>query len=169
MADAAERVTVIGLGNPLMGDDALGLRACDRLVAAWDLPSAIEVIDGGTWGMNLLPAIEDAPALLLIDAIDRGLGPGTPIVLPREEIPRALSLKVSPHQIDLREVLAVAQLRGTLPERLTLVGAQPQRIELGCGLSPPVEASLDDVVAAALDQLREWGHTCEPREVVARA
>jgi hydrogenase maturation protease len=95
--------------------------------------------------------------------------PGTPIVLSREEIPRALALKVSPHQIDLREVLAVAQLRGTLPERLTMVGAQPQRIELGCGLSPPVQASLDDVVSAALDQLRAWGHICEPREVAAGA
>jgi len=169
MTEAPARVTVIGLGNPLMGDDALGLCACDRLLAAWELPSDIEVIDGGTWGMNLLPAIEDTPALLLIDAIDRGLVPGTPIVLSREEIPRALALKVSPHQIDLREVLAVAQLRGTLPERLTLVGAQPERIELGCGLSPPVQASLDDVVSAALDQLRAWGHICEPREVAAGA
>jgi Ni,Fe-hydrogenase maturation factor len=50
-----------------------------------------------------------------------------------------------------------------------MVGAQPQRIELGCGLSPPVQASLEDVVAAALDQLRAWGHICEPREVAAGA
>jgi hydrogenase maturation protease len=169
MADPTPGTTVIGLGNPLMSDDGLGLRVCERLLATWIIPPDVEVMDGGTWGMNLLPAIEDAASLLLVDAIDRGLAPGTPIILTREEIPRALALKVSPHQIDLREVLALAQLRGTLPERLTMIGAQPERVELGEGLSTSVEAQLDAVVASALAQLREWGHVCAPREAAAHA
>lgn len=169
MADPAGRTTVIGLGNPLMGDDGLGLRVCERLVTGWHIPPDVEVVDGGTWGMNLLPTIEDASSLLLLDAIDRGLPPGTPIVLTRDEIPRALSLKVSPHQVDLREVLALAQLRGTLPGRLTMLGVQPQRVELGEGLSPSVEAQVDTVVESALEQLRRWGHECEPRATAANA
>lgn len=152
-----------------MGDDGLGLRVCERLVAGWHIPPDVEVVDGGTWGMNLLPTIEDASSLLLLDAIDRDLTPGAPIVLARDEIPRVLSLKVSPHQIDLREVLALAQLRGTLPARLTMIGVQPQRVELGEGLSPPVEAQVDSVVESALAQLREWGHECEPRAAAANA
>ena len=169
MADAVGRTTVIGLGNPLMGDDGLGLRVCERLVTGWHIPPDVEVVDGGTWGMNLLPTIEDASSLLLLDAIDRGLPPGTPILLTRDEIPRALSVKVSPHQIDLREVLALAQLRGTLPERLTMLGVQPQHVELGEGLSPPVEAQVDAVVESAVEQLRMWGHECEPRAAAANA
>lgn len=152
-----------------MGDDGLGLRACERLVAGWRIRPDVEVVDGGTWGMSLLPTIEDATSLLLLDAIDRGLPPGTPILLTRDEIPRVLSLKVSPHQVDLREVLALAQLRGTLPARLTMIGVQPQRVELGEGLSPPVEAQVDTVVGSALEQLRIWGHECEPRAAAANA
>lgn len=169
MAERPGRVTVIGLGNPLMGDDGLGLRARERLMASWSLSPGVELVDGGTWGMNLLPIIEDASSLLFIDAVDNGLPAGTPIVLSGDEIPRALALKISPHQVDLSEVLAVAQLRGTLPKRMTLIGLQPERIELGEGLSPPVEAGLDGLVTMAAHHLRLWGHGCEPREVTPSA
>jgi len=169
MADFPGRTTVIGLGNPLMGDDALGLRARERLINSWNIPPTVDLVDGGTWGMNLLPIIEDASSLLFIDAIDRGAEPGTPIVLSGDEIPRALAHKVSPHQVDLSEVLAVAQLRGKLPRRMTMIGLQPQQVELGEGLSPPVEAGLDALVATAAHHLRLWGHACEPREVTASA
>lgn len=169
MGDGRPRTMVIGLGNPLMGDDGFGLRARTRLLESTRLPPDVEVVDGGTWGMNLLPLIEDAESLLLLDAIERGGLPGTPVCLTGEDIPRALSLKVSPHQIDLREVLAVAQLRGKLPARMTLLGVQPEFVELYEGLSPPVEAALDGVVEAALEQLRSWGHDVVPREATADA
>lgn len=162
--DRARRgTTVIGLGNPLMGDDGLGILAAQRLQEEWFLPPEVQVVDGGTWGMNLLPLIDDADALLLIDAIDRNMPPGTQIVLARDEIPRALALKVSPHQIDLREVIALAELRGTLPERMIAVGLQPERVELGAPLSPAVERHIDHLVAMAASQLGAWGHQCEFR------
>ena len=107
MAERPGRVTVIGLGNPLMGDDGLGLRARERLISSWSLSPGVELVDGGTWGMNLLPIIEDASSLLFIDAVDNGMPAGTPIVLSGDEIPRALAHKISPHQVDLSEVLAV--------------------------------------------------------------
>lgn len=169
MVERPGRVTVIGLGNPLMGDDGLGLCARERLMSSWSLSPDVEIVDGGTWGMNLLPIIEDASSLLFIDAVDNGLPAGTPIVLSGDEIPRALAHKISPHQVDLSEVLAVAQLRGTLPKRMTLIGLQPERVELGEGLSAPVEAGLDGLVAMAAHHLRLWGHSCEPREVTASA
>jgi hydrogenase maturation protease len=155
--------TVIGLGNPLMGDDGLGVLAAQRLQEEWILPPEVQVVDGGTWGMNLLPLIDDAEALLLIDAIDQDMPPGTQIVLAREDIPRALALKVSPHQIDLREVIALAELRGTLPERMIALGLQPGRVELGAPLSPAVDRHVDHLVAMAASQLRLWGHRCESR------
>jgi hydrogenase maturation protease len=149
---------VIGVGNPLMGDDGFGIVAIALVRERWgDTPSLV-VVDGGTWGMNLLPLIEGARRLLIIDAIDRGLPPGSRIELDRAEIPRYLGLTLSPHQLDLREVLALAELRGTLPVETTAIGVQPDRIELSLDLSPAVAAKLHGVVADIDDQLRRWGH-----------
>ena len=168
MADSSplpdlRRTTVIGLGNPLMGDDGLGVLALERLRERYELPSSVEVVDGGTWGMRLLPAIEDAESLLLIDAIDLGRLPGSLIVLHRDEIPRTFHRMVSPHQIDVGEVLALCEVRGRLARQAVAVGLQPERIAFGCGVSDVVASRLDVLVGAAVHQLEAWGHVCRPR------
>lgn len=164
-SDCPEPATtlVVGLGNPLMGDDGVGLRALAQLEERWQMPAGVELVDGGTWGMNLLPAIEGAERLLFLDAINGGVNPGTSVLLEREALPRLFALKVSPHQIDLREVLALAEWRGTLPDDTAAIGLQPLRVELGEGLSPEVEARLDDLVHLAVERLRSWGHDLRPR------
>jgi hydrogenase maturation protease len=160
---------VIGLGNPIMGDDGLGLAALERLRDGWDTPAGVELVDGGTWGMNLLPLIEEAARVLLIDAIDIGATPGTEVVLPRDRLPRYLATKISPHQVDLRDVLALAELRGTLPQHTTAVGLQPARVEMTTELSDVVRQRLDPLVTRVVALLAEWGHECVPRVVAADA
>lgn len=149
---------VLGLGNPIMGDDGLGLAALARLARDWDLPPSVSLVDGGTWGMNLLPQIETADQLILLDAIRAGTPPGTLVVIERAELPRYFSLKISPHQIDLREVLGLAELRGTLPAMAMALGVEPEQVELGTEVSPAVLARVDDVVRRAVDRLALWGH-----------
>ena len=163
------RTVVIGLGNPLMGDDGLGLAALARLQELWNVAPDVDLVDGGTWGMNLLPVIEDAGRVLLIDAIDVGAVPGTEVVLPRHRLPRYLAMKISPHQVDLRDVLGLAELRGTLPASTTAVGLQPERVEMTTELSAAVCSRLDDLVAAVVRVLASWGHECTPRVVAAHA
>jgi len=157
------RWTVIGLGSPLMGDDGLGLVALERLRTEWELPAEAELVDGGTWGMSILPDIESATHLLLIDAINTGVAPGSVLTLTRDEIPRYLAMKISPHQVDLRDVLAVAELRGTLPAATCAIGLQPARVEMWVGLSPTLEHRLDDLMATVVRQLEAWGCPCQPR------
>jgi len=157
------RCTVIGLGSPLMGDDGLGLVALERLRHAYEIPDGVELVDGGTWGMSLLPIIEDADHLLFVDAINTGAPAGTVIALARDEIPRYLAMKVSPHQVDLRDVLAVAELRGTLPTDTIALGMQPERVEMMVGLSPTLEHKLDGLMATIVSRLETWGFTCRPR------
>lgn len=149
---------VIGLGNPLMGDDGLGLAALERLRDR-GLPTDVELVDGGTWGLSLLPVIESATRVLLIDAIDTGGAPGALHSLERAEIPRYLATRVSPHQVDLQDVLALAELRGTLPQETVAIGLQPAAVEMSFGLSETVRGRLEDVVAAVLDRLAMWGHS----------
>lgn len=151
---------IIGLGNPLMGDDAFGLVVLSRLQENWTLDD-VDTADGGTWGMSLLPLIEDAERLILIDAIAAGAQPGDVVVLERERLPIYLTRKLSPHQIDLRDVLAVAEWRGTLPSETIAVGVQPERVALGLDLSAAALAAVDEVAAVVIARLRQWGHRCE--------
>ncbi len=156
------RTVVIGLGNPIMGDDGLGLVALERLRAGYAIPPEVDLVDGGTWGMNLLPVIEDAARVILIDAIDVGATPGTPVRLERARLPRYLATKISPHQVDLRDVLGLAELRGTLPSDTIAVGLQPQRIAFGDALSDVLRCRVDDLVRLVVQELADRGHACPP-------
>lgn len=149
---------VIGLGNPLMSDDGLGLVALERL-RELVTDDTVELVDGGTWGLSLLPVIEAAARVLLLDAIDAGGAPGTLHTLQRGELPRYLATRVSPHEVDLQDVLALAELRGTLPGETVAIGLQPERVATGCDLSAAVRFRLDDLVDAALRQLAAWRGT----------
>jgi hydrogenase maturation protease len=162
-------VVVIGLGNPIMADDGLGVAALERLREGWTLPRSVRLVDGGTWGMNLLPLVEEASELLLLDAIDRGAPVGELVVLEREEVPRFLGLKLSPHQVDLREVLALAELRGSLPQKLVAMGLQPARVEMFSGLSPELECRMDRLLAAVIERLERWGHPAKQVEPLTSA
>jgi hydrogenase maturation protease len=119
--------------------------------------------------MSLLPDIEDADRLLFLDAIDVGAAPGTLHVLQRDQIPRYLATKISPHEVDLRDVLALAELRGTLPQQTVAVGLQPAAVELSSDISDVVRARLDDCVSAAVRQLEQWGLACPPTAATAPA
>jgi hydrogenase maturation protease len=152
-----ERTVVIGLGNPLMGDDGIGLAALQAM-REWDITPEVELVDGGTWGMQLLPAIEDAGRLLFLDAIDTGVAAGDLVVLGREELPRFLDTKVSPHQIDLRDALALAEFRGRLARDTVAIGIQPANVSLGTELSPAAGAAMVTMLVAARQQLEAWGH-----------
>ena len=152
-----------------MGDDGLGLAALARLREVWQLDPGVELVDGGTWGLNLLPVIEDAARVLLLDAIDAGGPPGALHVLERQRIPRYLATKISPHQVDLRDVLALAELRGTLPEETVAIGLQPAAVELSNELRDALRFRMDELVTVAVGQLEQWGHSCRPTSATAHA
>ncbi|HLE78821.1 MAG TPA: hydrogenase maturation protease, partial [Candidatus Limnocylindrales bacterium] len=108
------------------------------------------VVDGGTLGLDLLPMIEDADQVVMIDAVDLGQAPGTVSVLRDETVQAALSGHVSPHQIGVGDLVAAARLMGIMPPRLTLVGIQPGEIAIGLELTEPVAAAVD----VAIDLVR---------------
>jgi hydrogenase maturation protease len=146
-----------------MTDDGIGLAALTRLDSEWELPEGVELVDGGVWGLRLLPEIEDAGRLLLIDAIDVDRQAGEVIVLEIEEIPMFLSAKLSPHQVGVRDVLALAALRGRLPADTVAMGIQPARIEMGTEISDEAKASMDALLERVVSRLAEWKLAPRPR------
>jgi len=153
---------VLGLGNPLLGDDGVGIAALERLGREWRVPPGVELVDGGTWGLSLLPTVESTRRLLIVDAIDLGGDPGTLHRLDGAELPAWLDHKISPHEVGLRDLLAVARFRDGLPEETCAIGLQPERLEMGRGLSPVVRARLDALVDEIVDRLRSWGLEVRP-------
>ena len=152
---------VIGVGSPVMGDDGIGIHALERLRTEWAL-EGVELVDGGTWGMKLLPEIETAGRLMFLDAINtQRHPPGTVLVVEKAQIPLLTDHnKLSPHQVDLREVLAVCEFRGTLPEDTCAVGVVPDQVDLDVTMSDAAVAGQDAMLEAVVARLRAWGHRC---------
>ncbi len=164
MTERARAGTVgLGAGNLSMGDDGLGLAVLQRLREGWDLPPGVELAEGGIWGMTLLPLVEDAGRLIVVDAITVGAKPGSPVELARDELPTRYASRLSPHQVDLRDVFALAALRGTLPAEAVALGLEPLACDWGTEMSPEVAAGVDAVAARVVARLEAWGHPCRPR------
>ena len=151
------QVVVLGLGNLLRRDEGLGIRALERLQRRYVLPDTVQAVDGGTLGLDLLSYLEDAEQVLILDAALTDGPPGTLLRVAGNEVPAFLGMRTSPHEIALPDLLAVTRLRGTEPRELVVWGMQPEALELGWELSPPVSLCLDALVDAAAAELQHWG------------
>jgi hydrogenase maturation protease len=153
-AEGSPRSTlIIGLGNPLRGDDGIGVRVVQAL-GQHPLPQHVEVVDGGTQGLGLVNLMEGRTRLILVDAADVGRPPGQFVRFTLNEahlsgVDRHLSL----HAAGLRDVLLLAQALNVLPDDVVIFGAQPAHLEWDSGLSVEMEAALPDLVAAVLAEV----------------
>ena len=145
------RILVLGIGNILWADEGFGVRVVEALDRAHAFPETVTLLDGGTQGLYLLPYLEEADGVIIADAVDYGLAPGTLHILADEEVPKVLATrKVSLHQTGFQEILGLLALRGHVPERLVLVGVQPALLDdYGGGLTDVVA----EKVAPAVDEV----------------
>lgn len=154
---------ILGLGNVLLQDEGVGVRVVERLRAEYVFPEEVTVLDGGTLGLDLLQYLEGATHVVAIDVVKAGQPPGALIRLQNEEIPAFSSSKLSPHQIGLPDLLALAQLRAYFPQDVVLLGVEPARFDPGLELSPPVAAQVGTLAAYVLAELARWGIGVERR------
>jgi hydrogenase maturation protease len=122
-------------------------------------------MDGGTQGLYLLPYVQQAKRLIVFDAIDYGLEPGTLRLVENDEVPRFMGVKkMSLHQTGFQEVISAASFTGRCPAEMLLVGVQPVELEdYGGSLRPAVKARLAESVEIAAERLRAWGIELKPR------
>jgi hydrogenase maturation protease len=156
--DSRTDVLVLGLGNVLWADEGFGVRAVEALHAALAFPEGVVLQDGGTLGMNLYGAVAAARRLLVFDAVDFRLPPGTLKVFRDDEVPAWGAAKLSPHQTGFNDVLGLAQFHGLAPERITVIGVQPvELMDFGGSLRDPVKARVPEAVDLAARELADWG------------
>jgi hydrogenase maturation protease len=163
MSTTRSRICVIGLGNLLLGDEGVGVHAVGLLAARYIFTPAVDLVDGGTLGLDLLPVLEMRDRVLLIDAADFGRPPGHIGFMEGFELPAALSARPSVHHLGLSDLLSAASLLGIRPPSLRLIGVQPFSLEPRIGLSGPVTGRMEALIEAVLETLKEWHVKASPQ------
>ena len=165
------KVTILGIGNVLWADEGFGVRTVEALNRSHRFADNVQLIDGGTQGIYLVQHVQAADILVVFDAIDYGLPPGTLRLIEGDEVPSFMGAKkMSLHQTGFQEVLAMAELLGTYPQHILLVGVQPQELEdYGGSLRPVVRAQVAPAIDAALAWLADRGIAAKLRDVALPA
>lgn len=143
----------MGIGNLLLKDDGLGIHAIRRL-EEMGVPPGVELIDGGTSGLDLLNDFGRAKKVVVIDAVKGGGEPGAIYRFSADEVHPDRMPLTSMHQLNLHEVLAVAKQTGDMPDKVIVIGVEPKAIEVDLELSPEVAAKLDRVCELVLQEIK---------------
>lgn len=152
-------VLILGIGNLLWADEGFGVRAVETLQQWYRYPEHVRAMDGGTQGVYLVQEVRESDLLIVFDAIDYGLPPGTLKLIEGEAVPKYLGVKkVSLHQTGFQEVLALAEMLGDYPEKILLIGVQPVEIEdFGGSLRSEVKAQIEPAIEQAIAFLSAHG------------
>ncbi len=150
-------IAVLGIGNLLLSDDGVGVHVIKKLQDEYEFPKSVELIDGGTKGLDLLPLFEGKDKILIVDAANFKKEPGTIDTVEGDKIPAFLSSKLSVHQIGLPDTLFAAKLMDITPAEMSLIGIQPKSMETGTELSEVVNDRMEQLIKIVLKKLNEWG------------
>ena len=144
-------VRILGLGNVLMGDDALGPWVIHRLEATYVFPPEVEVVDVGTPGLDLVPYVAGPCGIIIVDTVHvKGAEPGTIRIFDRDALVKfGPKPRLSPHDPGVTDAILAVEMAGEAPAFVTLVGVVPDSVKAGVGLTPP----LQDAVARAADEI----------------
>ncbi|MBK9571750.1 MAG: HyaD/HybD family hydrogenase maturation endopeptidase [Rhodoferax sp.] len=159
------RAVVLGIGNTILTDEAAGVRAAMALESAYQIPDNVQVIDGGTSGMEMIEDLSDLDFLVVIDVVKTGAAPGTVVKIAGDDIPVFFRRKLSPHQIALPDVLASLELLGTMPQEIVVLGVEPVSLELGMEMTPTVAERIPTLVDMAVAELAQRGYVLTPLAV----
>jgi hydrogenase maturation protease len=159
MAESENRRTlVLGVGNLLLSDEGVGVRVIEQLAASFDLPEDVQVVDGGTLGLDLLYYLDGVENLIIVDAVEMAKEPGRLLRMEGDEVPAFLSIKMSPHQVGIPDMLFAAKLKDLYPRNVVLWGVQPGSLATSLELSPAVASQVNILVEKVVDQLIRWNH-----------
>ena len=149
-------ITVLGIGNILMQDEGFGVEIIETLGKNYRFSDSVQILDGGTLGMELMRFISGTTKLIVIDAIAGDGPPGTFYRFSGEEISRYFQGKVSLHELGIKDVLAALEILNRPVAEVMIIGVQPTVVALGLGLTPAVAAQKEQTITAVLQQLQSW-------------
>ena len=152
------KILVLGIGNTLLSDEGVGIHVLHALSAGAPLPDNVELLDGGTLSFTLAGPIQDADALIVVDAANISAAPGSWQLLQGDAMDAFLlgNRKSTVHEVGLTDLRAIALLSGHWPVRRAMLAIQPQRMDWGEQPTPVVAAAIPAVVAAIRHIIQDW-------------
>ncbi len=149
-------ILVLGIGNTLLRDEGAGIHLLAYLQNHYSFEPSVNFIDGGTFGLDLLPYFEDHKKVIILDAVNFGLKPGSVKSLRNGEITTLLQTKMSSHSLGLADVLAAKEMLNVKNEEIVLVGLQPDSVEAGLKMSEALQNSMNNAMDIVLQILEDW-------------
>lgn len=156
------RAVVLGIGNTILTDEAFGVRCVEALERDYAVPDSVQLIDGGTSGMEMIEDLSHLDFLIVLDVLKTGAAPGTVVKIAGDDIPVFFRRKLSPHQIALPDVLASLELLDAVPKEIIVLGVEPISLELGLEMTPTVAHQIPEVVSRAVQELLARGYAVRP-------
>ena len=163
---AAPRVLVLGIGNILLSDEGVGVHVINRFQEPFTIPDGVEVIDGGTMGLDLVPYFEGKTHVFVVDAICAdGQAPGKIRRFSGSDVMAMLGERISPHQIGLSDLLACTAVGSQLPEHIVLLGIVPESLDTGLEMTATIQPKVDVLVGLLRDELEASGLTLDAKRI----
>ena len=163
MGTQRKNILVIGMGNVLMQDEGIGVRAVEELESQYVIPSGVTVLDGGTTGIELFEPMRSCEQLIVADGVNTGDPFGTIVRIANEDIPAFFQTKISNHQLGLSDLLALLALKSEAPEHVAIIGMVPHSLENKLGLSPEATLGLKKMVSGLVKELADLGVNLQKR------
>lgn len=156
---------VLGIGNTLLTDEGVGIHVIQHLQAHHPDEPGVTYLDGGTLSFTLAGPIADHDNLIVVDAARIGQPPGSVETLAGEQMDRYLTgNRESVHEVGLTDLLDIARLSETYPEKRALVGIQPDSLDWGDSPSPSVAPAVRQAAEAVLTLHRAWQSPAAARQ-----
>lgn len=141
-----------------MQDEGVGVFIANTILEKYDFKPEIQIIDGGSTGLDLLPYFEENDKVIIVDAVDFGKEPGFIGSIENDNILRVLNTKLSLHHLGLSDVLSTMKIMDINPSQIFLLGIQPSKMEeLELELSEIVSSKTNRMIEVVLQKLEEWG------------
>ena len=157
LSESLDTILVLGLGNTLLSDDGVGMHVLKSLEDEGSRQTQVSYCHGGTLGLSLLPEIEDASALIVIDAAEIDAAPGTLRVFEGGDMDRQLGgKKYSAHEVALADLISSASLMGKKPQRRALVATQPADTSWGLEPTPKITAAMPVACREVNSLIERW-------------
>ena len=150
-------VTILGIGNVILRDEGFGVRVAEYLDKHYEFPDTVQIVDGGTLGIELTQYVTGTEKLLVIDSINGGAEPGTTFRFHNDDVMEHFQDKLSAHEVGIQDVLGLLTVTGHKIPDVVVIGAQPYDVEAGVELSDGMMELLPQMVEQALFELKNWG------------